>query len=105
MTADAPEVAAAIAARRTSLDRQSVAAALGMAVVALIFTYDGADHDRTVQGMIDILPWLVGLSLAIFAFNRWTLSIQSKLIRREFDGAAARSAAPPRHDRSRKNRN
>lgn len=80
-----------IARRKRTLDRQSIMAAVGMIVVAVFFIYDGKDHAKTINGLLAIVPWIIGLSTAIFLLNRWTLSIQSKLIRR-----SAQSTAPAR---------
>lgn len=84
--ADSPEITAAIAARKRTLDRQTVMGIAGLFAVALFLNFDAGDHGRTLAGLVDILPWIVGLSIAIFLLNRWTLSIQSKLIRRDAIG-------------------
>lgn len=81
--ADTPEVAAAIARRKKTLDRQTLMAAIGFVVVAVIMNFDSQDHSRTLAGLVAVLPWIVGLTIAIFVLNRWTLSIQSKLLRRD----------------------
>jgi hypothetical protein len=97
MITDTPEVAAAIAARKRTLDLQSLVAAIGMAGVAVFFIYDAKNHDASVSALIGMLPWIIGLSIAIFLLNRWLLSIQSKLIRRQASsGLAKETAAGPR---------
>ena len=88
--ADSPEVAAAIEARKRALDRQTLMAVIGLVAVAVFINFDAGDHGRMAKGLIDLLPWLVGLSIAIFALNRWLLSIQAKQLRREFGGTGGR---------------
>lgn len=87
---DSPEVAAAIERRKKTLDRQTVMAIVGLFAVALFLNFDAKDHDKTVAGMLAILPWIVGLSIGIFLLNRWTLVIQTKLLRRDASQAGGR---------------
>jgi hypothetical protein len=91
---DPPEVAAAIAARKQTLDRQTIMGIVGLIAVALFLNVDVKDHARMVSGLTMVVPWIIGLSVAIFLLNRWTLSIQSKLIRRDFAQAAPVGGAP-----------
>lgn len=88
--ADSPAVAAAIERRKKTLDRQTVMAIVGLIAVALFLNFDANDHNRTIAGMVAILPWIVGLSIGIFLLNRWTLVIQTKLLRREASQAGGR---------------
>lgn len=78
-----------IARRKQTLDRQSIMAAVGMIVVAVFLIYDGKDNEKTINGLLAILPWIIVLSIGIFLLNRWTLSIQSKLIRRSAQSGKA----------------
>lgn len=87
---DSPEVAAAIERRKKTLDRQTVMAIVGLIAVALFLNFDAKDLNRTLSGMLNILPWIVGLSIGIFLLNRWTLVIQTKLLRREASQARGR---------------
>ncbi|MFC3691277.1 hypothetical protein [Chenggangzhangella methanolivorans] len=77
-------MAAALAARKKTLDRQTVMAILGLVVVAAVMVVDLKDFGRSLDGIVQILPWLVGLSIAIFVLNRWTFAIQAKALRRDF---------------------
>lgn len=89
---DSPEVAAAIAERKKSLDLQSGMAILGMAVVSAIFAVDLNDRAASIAGLANILPWFLGLSVLIVAFNRWTLSLNAAALRR----AAGELSTPAR---------
>jgi hypothetical protein len=85
---DPPEIAAAIARRKQTLDRQAVMATAGMAAVAGFLVFYPSDHARTIAGLLDILPWFLGLSILIVAANRWTLAQYARSIRRSSQAPA-----------------
>lgn len=79
---DSPEVAAAIARLKSTLDTQAVMALVGLAAITGFLAFTTPHEGGPLGSLLELLPWFIGLSIVMYAANRWTLSLKSKSIRR-----------------------